>query len=94
MRGETRVTLEAIAKGLHYPDRNYPTILRLAERTDLQRSEIAALQDWLPRGRVDQKRDDALLMLHRIAENARAGWAEREWTSVLKHRRLAGTSVT
>jgi hypothetical protein len=74
----TRGALEAIAKALPYPDRCYPTVFRLAECAQLPLAEMAMLRDWIPSGRVDQKREDALLMLQRMAECGRAGWPPKK----------------
>jgi hypothetical protein len=59
----TGAALAQIAKALFYPDRVYPRILRLAADQGLPAAELAALAAWLPAGRVDQKRADALAML-------------------------------
>src|SRR5262249_17428765 len=58
----TRRVLEAHAKSLFYPHRSWPALLagaRALGRPD----KLAALSRWLPGGRVDQKREDALAML-------------------------------
>lgn len=59
----TRECLEAIAKATSYRDRTYENILKQGLRSGLGEDEIEAFRDWLPSGRVDQKREDALLML-------------------------------
>jgi hypothetical protein len=58
----------AAAKSLFYPDRHYATILRLALKSGASQVEINRLRNWLPTGAVDQKREDALAMLHHLAE--------------------------
>src|SRR5437879_3375851 len=63
---ELRVTLEKIGKALFYPDRNYSTLLRNASENGSSQSELTKLQQWLPNHRVNQKREDALLMLRVI----------------------------
>lgn len=63
----TRVSLERIAKGLYYPERAYPAILALA-REDVPGTELERFRAWLPRGRVNQKREDALAMLRTMRE--------------------------
>lgn len=67
-----RPRIEALAKAMFYPDRRWPDILDAAEGAGVQ--GVSALREWLPRRRVDQKRADALEMLRRMAEEARAGW--------------------
>jgi hypothetical protein len=69
----TRVTLEARAKELPYDQRLLRVVLNWQNRESLAQSEIAALRDWLPRGRVDQKRADAMTMLRHIADLDRRG---------------------
>jgi hypothetical protein len=64
----TRGTLERQAKLLYYPERSYATLLARAEDAGVEVSELAALRAWLPHGRVDQKRLDALAMLRQIRE--------------------------
>ena len=59
----THVVVEAVAKKLFYRDRNYPLVIRNAEKQHVCGAELDGLVEWLPRGKVDQKREDALLML-------------------------------
>jgi hypothetical protein len=66
----TRLALERVAKALFYPERTYPSIV---ERAGLQPSELEAFLGWLPCGRVDQKRADALRMLRLMREHLQAG---------------------
>jgi hypothetical protein len=60
---ETARTLERIAKSLFYPERNYSRILELAAEQGVSPEPLASFRDWLPRGEIDQKRQDALAML-------------------------------
>lgn len=62
----TRITLEQIAKSLFYSERLYPLILRLATEWGLPANELTAFSQWLPIGRVDQKREDAIAMLREM----------------------------
>jgi hypothetical protein len=66
---ELHQTLLRIAKDLHYPDRNYDSILKLASVQGESDEELQRLEDWLPEGRVDQKREDALAMLGVMREH-------------------------
>jgi hypothetical protein len=68
VRSSTRLALERIAKRLFYPDRVYPLILRRAADEQLPRVELEALRRWLPRGQVNQKRDDAVAMLREMRQ--------------------------
>jgi hypothetical protein len=52
---------------LFYPDRAWPRILG---STDAHSRELDALAAWLPSGRIDQKRADALAMLERMSVDA------------------------
>jgi hypothetical protein len=67
-----RRILEKMAKELFYPDRNYRLLLHSAAECGQSEAELARLRQWLPQGRVSQKREDALAMLRlmrlRIAE--------------------------
>ena len=68
-----RRRLENVAKGLFYPRRAYPEILGIAEREGMPGADLAALRDWLPGGRVDQKREDAEAMLRVMSDAAERG---------------------
>jgi hypothetical protein len=61
----TRDALVGIAKGIFYKDRDwhYERLLERAAEEALPRDELDALSAWLPKGRVNQKRDDALELL-------------------------------
>lgn len=63
----TRGALVAIAKALLYPERGIPLVLEQARRAGLSATELDALAAWLPTGRVDRKRLDALAMLRQMA---------------------------
>ena len=61
------LVLQEAAKALFYPERTYPAILeRVANFVPAE--QLAALRAWLPQGRADQKREDALLMLRVMRE--------------------------
>jgi len=62
----TRRSLERIAKELFYAERNFQVILRRAATCGLPQRQLSALEDWLPQGKVHQKREDALAMLRCI----------------------------
>ncbi len=59
----TRDALTRIAKELFYHDRTFERLLERAAKRSVPARELAALRVWLPQGRVDQKREDALAML-------------------------------
>ncbi len=63
----TRTGLVAIAKALPYPERGMALVLEQARRAGLSGAELDALAAWLPTGRVDRKKLDALAMLRQMA---------------------------
>jgi hypothetical protein len=63
----TQTALVRIAKTLYYPMRSYARLLDLATAEDLPDNERAMLTSWLPSGRIDCKRDDAISLLETIA---------------------------
>ncbi|HEX2570199.1 MAG TPA: TfuA-like protein [Polyangia bacterium] len=68
IRETTRQALEEMAKALFYPERCYPILLERAGERGLPADEIAALRAFLPAGRIDQKKRDALALLRRLRE--------------------------
>lgn len=64
--------LQDIAKRLCYRDRNYGRILREAEG-EVDPAEISGFREWLPTGRADQKREDALALLVHVRDQIGAG---------------------
>jgi hypothetical protein len=66
----SRRALEAFGKSLFFPQRNWEVLLQAAAMHGVPAAERAALADWLTRGRVDQKRADALEMLAAMGEPA------------------------
>jgi hypothetical protein len=57
----TRLT--EISKNMYYQKRTYPAILQAAGGDDLAPGELRAFMDWLPEGKRNQKREDAIEML-------------------------------
>jgi hypothetical protein len=64
----SRRSLEALGKSLFFSRRSWTAILDGASLHGVGQDEIAALRGWLPRGQVDQKREDALAMLTAMKE--------------------------
>jgi hypothetical protein len=62
-----------IGKGLFYKERNWDTILRLATEGCLPPAPLSDLAAWLPTGRVDQKRVDALEMIDALGAHLATG---------------------
>jgi hypothetical protein len=56
-------------KATYYPERHYATLLKHALDLDVPATEIERLRAWLPTGRINQKRDDALAMLRAIRDH-------------------------
>lgn len=69
----TRERLEEMARGMFYPDRCYPLLLRQAAEHGVPPAHIASLRAFLPQGRVDQKRIDALALLRVLRERFARG---------------------
>lgn len=76
----TAEVLRRIAKARFYGDRSYPAMFVEAESHGVDRRELQPLREWLPRGRVDQKRADARLLLHRV----------RDWLETTPKRKQVG----
>lgn len=56
-----------VSKDTFYPRRTWERLLEDAEASGTAPEEVRLLAEWLPRGRVDRKRLDAVAMLRRIA---------------------------
>ncbi len=67
----TRAVLERLAKDLPYRARTYHAVFQGAEDAGLPADELARFKAWLPTGRVDQKREDAVRMLQLMGERLR-----------------------
>ena len=65
---DVRSELECFAKSLFFPRRNWPALLEAGRQRGLPNAELAAFADWLARGYVDRKREDALEMLAAMRE--------------------------
>ena len=66
-------SLEDIVKRLFYKERSYQAIVRCAAAAGLPATALKAFADWLPAGRIDQKRRDAEGMLDAIRAHLKAG---------------------
>ncbi len=84
----TRPTRDALiqrAKALFYAERGFDHLLEQASASGLPVGEIDALAQWLPRGRCDQKRDDALALLQTIKDHLREGNGEKTVDYTFQH---------
>jgi len=70
---KSRMILEGIGKKLFYPDRSYEVLLRSAAESGIPETELLRFRQWLPEGRVNQKREDALSMLRLIRRRLMEG---------------------
>lgn len=71
IRETTRQGLERIAKTMPYSQRSYFRVLDVGSKEGLPQNELERLRLWLPSGSVDQKREDAILMLRTMRQRFR-----------------------
>jgi len=77
--------LVRLAKALLYPERSWPALFAQATREGLPPDELRRLREWLPRGRVDQKRTDALALLHGLRDHQTARPGAKQVTYAFAH---------
>lgn len=65
--------LVGVAKARFYPERHYPTVLADAAAAGVDAAQLAAFEAFLPVGRVDRKREDAVALLTRMHARLEAG---------------------
>jgi hypothetical protein len=75
---ETGEVMVRVAKGLFYPERTYPRILQLVSEQAVPAEELLTFRGWLPKGRVDQKREDAVSLLRAIREKLASGLGRKQ----------------
>ncbi|MCP3144104.1 TfuA-like protein [Pyxidicoccus xibeiensis] len=85
VRPQTRTTLERVAKSLFYVERTWPRVLADGARQGVPSPELKALQAWLPSGRVDPKREDALALLRAMRARLKAGLAPKDVRFPFQH---------
>ena len=81
----THAALVSIGKGLFYAERTYPAVLENARKAGIDVTELDRLQAWLPAGRVDQKRRDAVQMLEHITQLSARDRAPMRPTFTFEH---------
>jgi len=72
-----RDAILAAAKSLFYPERTYTNILRAVADSGASAKSLGQLECWLPTGKIDQKRIDALELLA-VVHDFLSGTAERK----------------
>jgi hypothetical protein len=82
---DLRAELDRIAKQLFYAERTYPAILRRGVDRGLPADRLDVLHAWLARGKVNQKRLDALAMLRVMRERLAAGLAPKRADFVFEY---------
>jgi len=56
------------ARHMHFAERTHARLITQAHELGLCGQNLERLANWLPNGRIDQKRRDAVLLLQRLAE--------------------------
>jgi hypothetical protein len=64
----TSISMCALAKRRFYAERTYPGLLEDATREGIPPSQVEAFRRWVPSGRVNQKRADAVQVLEHIRD--------------------------
>src|ERR1700730_9972648 len=82
---EVRVELVAVGKELFYPDRNYRLLLRRAFDRGISETELGRLEKWLPRNRVNQKKQDAMAMLRLVRRRLANGLRPKGVSYTFQH---------
>jgi hypothetical protein len=82
---ETDEAIIAAAKALFYPQRHYSHILSQASEFGASAKDLEAFRLWLPGGRVDQKREDALSLLRVLDERSREGFEPKQVFFTFQH---------
>jgi hypothetical protein len=59
----THDRLVSITKSIHFPERSYARMMSRAAEVGIDRNTLAGLEAWLPSGRINQKKQDAIAML-------------------------------
>ena len=57
-----------IARDMHFAARTWPEVLAAAARRNLPADELDSFRAWLPGGRADPKRLDAIALLEAIRD--------------------------
>ena len=82
---KARHTLEQLAKGLFHADRSWPTLLKRAREAGHDAAGLEACRRFVTEHRVDQKRLDALALLHTLRARLEAGLPPKETRYAFYH---------
>lgn len=96
LSADEAAALTHIAKQLYYAEREWPRLLDLARRV-VTPPALADLARWLPTGRVDVKRDDAIALARVLADpDRRRGQTARHYepTVLVENVRRAASRVS
>jgi hypothetical protein len=73
VRDETARLSVSLAKELYYPERTFSRVISLAADRSVPKPELDVLTEWLPHGRVDLKRLDAIALVRGVRERLADG---------------------
>ncbi len=59
------------AKGAFYQQRSYTALLQCVSQNSAHPEQLKRFEQWLPVGKIDQKRSDAIALLHAMAAHQR-----------------------
>jgi hypothetical protein len=90
---DTHDRMVALAKAAFFPERSYERLLGDARAAGLPGAALATLEAWLPAGRVNQKRADALAMLAMMRDFVAAGAAPARTGFSFEHTTLWDRAV-
>ena len=88
----TRDALVAGMKRLFYPERSYEKLFDHGTLNNLPETELDALRAWLPDGKLDQKRDDAIALLSTMRDFLSSNPPARNVDYTLEHTTLWDTT--
>lgn len=74
----SHANLIGLAKKMFYGDRSYDALLKGAKARGIARVTEVRLREWLPAGRVNQMREDAMDMLRTIRDRLKSGLPPKE----------------
>ncbi len=77
--------LVALAKRRHFSERSYASLLSDGADAGVPYSDLTHLRDWLPRGRIDQKREDALLLIQTVRARVKSGLDRKKVGFTFEH---------